>query len=189
VPFVSCERLIRYFRRLRVIDYARMGDEHDHAASMNTCTGQQSAEAMNPPQYSHAGHGQQRLGHSTSPDLLKIYESLTQSNAHTQQQEPQYQQPPPPPASPQMFQQMYHNDFCPPAPAAIPYPLHPQQFNFAAQPPPEMADCEDTSSVATSNSGIRLVLMAHQHDGSLAQESKVCGELLPSTMVRIMMFQ
>jgi SHAQKYF class myb-like DNA-binding protein len=131
-----------------------MGDEHDHAASTNM--GQpSSAQAMN-PEYSHAGHGQQRLGHSTSPDLLKIYESLTQSNAHTQQHEPQYQQPPPPPASPHMFQQMYHNDFCPPAPAAIPYPLHPQQHNFAAQPPTEMADCEDTSSVATSNSGIRL---------------------------------
>jgi SHAQKYF class myb-like DNA-binding protein len=55
---------------------------------------------------------------------------------------------------PHMSQQMYHNDFCPPAPAAAPYPLHPQQFNFAAQPPTEMADCEDTSSVATSNSGI-----------------------------------
>jgi SHAQKYF class myb-like DNA-binding protein len=136
-----------------------MGDEPDHAASTNM--GQPSAQTT-APQYSHAGHGQQSLGHSVVPDLMKIYESLTQSKTpQAQQQQPQYQQPPPPPP-PQMSQPMHHSAFYPTAPAAAPFPYHPQQFNFAAQPPSEMPAPQYASSeygvkpVATSSSGRTL---------------------------------
>jgi len=125
-------------------------------------------QGQNAPQYnalqSHAGHGQS-LGHSVVPDLMKIYESLTQSKTPQTQQkgmggnaEQHYQQPVPPPPQ-QMYQNASH--FYPPAPAAAPYPYmqaHPQQYNYAAHPPSDLpapqyaaADYDDDTKEVTSS--------------------------------------
>ena len=124
--------------------------------------------ASQPPPYNalhtHAGHGQS-LGHSVVPDLMKIYESLTQSKTphthHQQQSEPQYQQP----SVQQPPQQVYQaNHFYPPAQAAVPtYPYmqaHGQAFNYAQ--PSEMptqqyasADYEGTTNQNTTGRSLR----------------------------------
>lgn len=128
--------------------------EPDHAASS---MGQQQ---QNAPQYSHAGHGQQSLGHSVVPDLMKIYESLTQSKTPQTQQHavPQLQQPTQP------HQQMSYanaSHFFPPAPAAAPFPYQPQQFVFPTQqlpdtPVPHFASTDNHEAQQVPSSGRTL---------------------------------
>ena len=145
-----------------------MENEAEHAASMPQDgprdNGEQSAPRYNPLP-SHAGHGQS-LGHSVVPDLMKIYESLTQSKTPQPQQEQasaerQYQQPfiPVPQPPHQMYQNA--NQFYPPAPAAAPYPFiqaPPQQYSYASiQPPLDLSvsqnaqpDYEDSKQASSS---------------------------------------
>ena len=143
-----------------------MENDPDHTPSMQ--------QGQNAPQYgslqSHSGHGQS-LGHSVVPDLMKIYESLTQSKTpHTQRQgmggngEQNHQTSLPVPPQ----QQMYHNGshFYPPAPTAPTYPYmqpHSQQYNYAAHPSempapqysPPSDEYEDTKEVSSSGRTLR----------------------------------
>lgn len=150
-----------------------MENESEHAASMSQDgprdNGDQSAPLYNPLPL-HAGYGQS-LGHSVVPDLMKIYESLTQSKTPQSQQEQaraerQHQHPSIP--VPQPPHQMYQNasQFYPPAPAAAPYPfmqVHPQQYSYASIQPsldlsvPQNAqpDFEDSKHVSSSGRALR----------------------------------
>lgn len=142
-----------------------MQGEHDSppSASLNQ-QGQDALPRQSAPQpppfnplLSHAGQGQS-LGHSVVPDLMKIYESLTQSktpqtrpsqsggNGHglSEYQQQQHQQPP---------QYIYHlgqpSHYYPPARQNVFAP--PPQHGYATQHGQPQPDYEDSVPVPVSS--------------------------------------